>query len=171
MPLSTLASALDASGVKKSLGPELNQAVKKYVSNMMPTCLSLQAIRDYLSKVWGLPMMRQSSVLLYALTEIAAQSTSRYASEQDAKDALDRVVTTYADVSSLSLAKRIAGSGGASSSGQPTIDPALLQQASHEQRALARRQYDALGDFLGLSTQEYAANLSHLTGTDRKSVV
>lgn len=167
MPLSTLASALDASGVKKFLGPELSQAVKKYISMAMPPGLSLQGTRDYLSMFWGLPTMRQSSVLLYTLTQMASQSVTRYESEQVAKDALDNAVIAYAKTCGLNLAKCTPSSGERSSTAHASIDPALLRQASQEQRTLARRHYDALGDFLDLSMQEHVANIAQLTRTSR----
>ncbi|KAJ4320235.1 hypothetical protein N0V94_003499 [Neodidymelliopsis sp. IMI 364377] len=166
MPLIALATALEASD-GKSLGPELTTSVKRYVAATMPMGMNMQAIKEYLLTSWGLPAMRQNSVLLYAMIESSAQAKVQYQSKQAATDALDHAALDYAKACGLSLMKNVPGNSTTSLSAQLTIDPAVMEKASREQRLLARKQHNALGDFLGLSTQEHVAHLSRLEHINR----
>ncbi|XPS80623.1 Fatty-acyl-CoA synthase system [Ascochyta lentis] len=159
MPLSALAVALEAFD-GKPLGPELTSSVKRYVATAMPMSLNMQAVRDYLSKFWALPTMRQSSVMLYAMIEMSSKSAVRYGSEQAATDALDHAALEYAQACGLSLMKHMPGNATTALSAHLSIDPAVMEKATREQRSLARKQHNALGDFLGLSMEEHVARLS-----------
>jgi len=161
MSLSALATAMTISS-GKPLGPELTSLVAKYVTAAMPVGLNMRAVRDYLASDWGLGAMRQTSVLLHAMTAMTATASKRYETLKAAHEALDQAALDYAENCSLGLEKRQLGTGSASSTVPASSDPAVYDRMSREARTLAHKQRAALSDYLGLETGAETSRSSEL---------
>ncbi|KAL3458179.1 hypothetical protein BJX64DRAFT_292440 [Aspergillus heterothallicus] len=138
---------LDAALGEVALGPTSAALLQRVFTAKMPARMTISAVRTRFAVVWGLPVHRQTAVLVMAL---ATEPQSRLASIDTAHQYWDGLVEQYGRSVGLSLRREsieratsrvTSGDGGNSST----------QAASAGAKALARKQYDALRRYLGLS--------------------
>jgi fatty acid synthase subunit alpha, fungi type len=111
LPLEELGSAL-GSGFNGALGKYSTGLISRLIGGKMPGGFNSSAIKNYLSKNWGLGSSRSDGVLLLGTT---LEPPKRLASEAEGKSWLDGVVSIYAQRSGVSLAAP--GAAGASGGG------------------------------------------------------
>jgi fatty acid synthase subunit beta len=152
MPISQLASSFPA---YKTLGPVTAALVAKCVADAMPGGFGPSHVKTYLKSEWGLGAGRTDAVLLIARVMAPAQ---RLASENDAKDWLDSVVTEYAKLNSVSVAKaslQVQAAGGGAATTTAVVDPRMAQKLGK----LVSGQFELCKKYLDRDVEQHTATL------------
>ncbi|KAL4876809.1 thiolase-like protein [Aspergillus karnatakaensis] len=151
VPLVELDAALG--GGSSSLGRTSAALLQRVFTAKMPARVTIPTVRTRLATVWGLPVDRQTAVLVGAL---AAEPQSRLASLEAAHQYWDGLAEAYSQSSGLLLQKSTPQQTTASQLSQ--IDAGLQAAAdSAGSKTLARKQYEALRQFLGMTEAEAEA--------------
>ena len=147
MSLDVLSESLQPSS-SGQLGKALSELVARFISSMMPARFNLTSIRDHLSQAWGLGQSRQTSVILTAMTQSVADSSSRLSSIAEAKKSLDAAAATYAQSCGLTLQQQ---STAKQQHATPAVDASVLEKFTQEQRLLATMQHKTLANYLNVN--------------------
>lgn len=143
IPLSDLAENFgDSFGGK--LGKHTSSLVSRLAAGKMPGGFALSQIRKYLESRWGLGPGRQDAILLLALTK---EPAARLGNEADAKSFFDGIVQGYAAAEGIDLSSASSG-GAAAAGGGAVVDAAAIEEATKDQRLLARKQLELLANYL-----------------------
>ncbi|KAJ2503686.1 fatty acid synthase alpha subunit Lsd1 [Coemansia sp. RSA 1972] len=131
----------------ETLGKVSTTLVSRMISSKMPGGMTKSSVCKHFEK-FGLERMRQNAVLLVALT---MEPTTRFDSEESAKQWLDTVAQAYANVAGITFATRShKGASGASAGPIVAINSKEFNQAQTAQRQLASRTMHALATYLGV---------------------
>lgn len=145
MPLEALADVLEPHN-SGQISKATSEIVSRWISSVMPPRFNLNSIRDYLKHTWGLGPSRQTSVIVFAMTQSIADAVGRLTSIASAKDMLDGAVAKYGEHCHLVLQK--ASISPAQHVTTATVDSATLTKITHDQRRLASLQRDTLTKYL-----------------------
>ncbi|KIA75624.1 fatty acid synthase alpha [Aspergillus ustus] len=138
---------LDAALGEVSLGPTSAALLQRVFTAKMPARMTIPAVRTRLAAVWGLPVHRQTAVLVTAL---AAEPQSRLASFEAAHQYWDGLVEQYGQSVGLALRRGIPQvTTGNATSGSGDKPSSFAESAGIS--TLAKKQYEALRQYLGLS--------------------
>lgn len=140
----TMATA-KASDAGIPLGKTSTTILVKLVSAKMPPNASVKVMRTYLAEQWGLKKGRQNAVLLFVMT---SEPEARLTSEKAVHQYLDGVTNMYAAWSGLTLQASSAEVGIKIQQTAELADPAAAAQFMSSNHKLARKQYEALAQFL-----------------------
>jgi len=168
MPLAALAETLEPTNTGQ---PSLafSETIGRWISSILPSKCNLNTLRDYLKQNWGLGPSRQTSVILFALTQTIADGAGRLPSSNAAKSLFDAAASKYAEFCGLTLQKASAASAQAAAG--PVVDKETLDKITRDQRMLAAMQYQALSRYLGLEGGDEAKlaelEVLHETQLDR----
>ncbi|KAL4917418.1 hypothetical protein BDW62DRAFT_218224 [Aspergillus aurantiobrunneus] len=138
---------LDAALGEVSLGPGSATLLQRLFTAKMPGRMTIPAVRTRLAEVWGLPLNRQTAILVAAL---AAEPPSRLPSLEAAHQFWDSQAEAYGQSLGLHLQRSVARQSARS------LNPRREDQGSRDGAdtlgsiSLARRQYDALRQYLGI---------------------
>ena len=113
----------------------------------MPAGFSTGIAKAHMDAGWGLGPQRQKSVLVTAVT---MQPTSRLSTESEARKFFDDVAHIYASLAGIDLSSTTTESDDAGPG--LSVDPAALNALTEHQEGLHLRQYEVLGQHLGLDT-------------------
>ncbi|KAL2867500.1 uncharacterized protein BJX67DRAFT_380851 [Aspergillus lucknowensis] len=140
-------SDLDAALGEVSLGPTSGAFLQRLFTAKMPARITIPAVRARLESVWGLPTHRQTAVLVTAL---AAEPQSRLPSLEAANQYWDGLVDGYGQSVGLPLHRENPHqtSTGARKSREDEQADAIADGVGA--KALARKQYETLRQYLGL---------------------
>ena len=130
------------------LGRTVTAAMQKLIGARMPPRFGMQDFNTYLREHWGLPPGRIAAIVLYALS---AEPERRLTSTASVHSYLDGLTNMYCTWAGLVLSPRISP---AAIQAQVTasVTPALSAEALKSSKRLARKQYDALREFLQLES-------------------
>ena len=139
-------------------GKPVSRLLSRWFSGCMPASFGAAVAREHLRAHWGLEKGRQSSVLLFALTQSIASASMRLDSVGEAKVLLDAAVGDYSHSCGVSL-KPVSMSMSMSTSVSATahIDASMLATLTAEPRRLAEAQKTSLDRYLGLDEDSPAA--------------
>lgn len=153
---------LDAMLGEVSLGPTSTALLQRLFSAKMPARMTIPAARSRMSDIWGLPLHRQTGVLVDAL---AAEPQSRLPSVEEAHEYWDSLTEAYGQSLGLFLRKathrQLAGAGDVNSNETPGGD-------SPGARSLAQRQYEALRQYLAIPAFETGLDNSVVAELQKK---
>lgn len=147
IPLDELGSLLQTT-YSGDLGKQTSLLIAKMMSMKMPAGFSAGVVKTHLEARWGLGPQRQKSVMVTAVT---MQPASRLSSEVEGKKFFDDVASTYASLAGIELSSTNTESEDAGPG--LTLDPAALDALTEHQKRLNFRQYELLGQHLGLDTK------------------
>ncbi|CBF80164.1 STCJ_EMENI Putative sterigmatocystin biosynthesis fatty acid synthase alpha subunit [Aspergillus nidulans FGSC A4] len=137
---------LDAALGEVSLGPTSVSLLQRVFTAKMPARMTVSNVRERLAEIWGLGFHRQTAVLVAAL---AAEPHSRLTSLEAAYQYWDGLTEAYGQSLGLFLRKAISQQAARSDDqGAQAIAPA----DSLGSKDLARKQYEALREYLGIRT-------------------
>ncbi|KKK21819.1 hypothetical protein ARAM_004342 [Aspergillus rambellii] len=144
VPLGDLDTALG----EVSLGQVSSALLQRVFSAKMPARMTVATVRARLATMWGLPTHRQTAVLVGAL---AAEPQVRLPSLEAATQYWDGLTEAYAQSVGLSLQRQTV-----QRSRRPQLTPGddddiLALKDSLGAKSLARKQYEALRQYLGIS--------------------
>ena len=146
VPLKDLGAAVAAADPNLKLGKTSSTLVSKLISSKMPAHFNAQTIRKYLAEKWGFGPLRQTAVLLFALS---SEPESRLASVKAAEEYLDDLVTKYADSCGITLQVRL-HKAEESAGAMQAVDPTILAELTKSHKKMASKQFEALSEYLQL---------------------
>ena len=134
------------------LGKTATAAMQKLIGAKMPPRFSMQDFNTYLREHWGLPPGRIAAVVLYALS---AEPERRLISMASVHSYLDGLTNMYSAWAGLALSPRTSQAA-IETQVAAAVTPALSAEAVKSSKRLARKQYDALSEFLELESNAQA---------------
>ncbi|OJI99519.1 hypothetical protein ASPVEDRAFT_81132 [Aspergillus versicolor CBS 583.65] len=152
---------LDAALGEVSLGPTSTALLQRLFSAKMPARMTIPAARARMADIWGLPLHRQTGVLVDALV---AEPQSRLPSLEEAHEYWDSLTEAYGQSLGLFLHK---------ATNHQLTEPANINNGtpsgdSAGARSLAQRQYEALRQYLAIPAFETEPGDSLVTELQRK---
>ena len=145
LPLEELGSALRSS-FSGTLGKYSTGLISRLIGGKMPGGFNSSAIKNYLSKSWGLGPSRSDGVLLLGTT---LEPPKRLASEGEGKSWLDGVVSVYAQRSGISLASPGAGGASGGGGGGAVINSEEFLKFQSDQQNFAAQHVELYMRYLG----------------------
>ncbi|KAJ9660489.1 hypothetical protein H2201_006911 [Coniosporium apollinis] len=143
LSLKALGAALSV-GRELRLGKRSSNLISRLISSRMPPRFNLNSVRRYLAERWGLGPLRQSSVLLFAIT---TEPPARLPSVHAAEEYLDALAARYAESCSLVLQAQLPQAA-AQTTATPVVDPAFLDEFSKGQKKMAAQQLKIFAEYL-----------------------
>lgn len=152
MPMEELGSAFQSSYNGK-LGKHTNGLISRLMGSKMPGGFGMSAVKNHLSKSWGLGPARIEGVLLTAVT---MEPSKRLGGESEAKSFLDSVVHSYAQRSGITLSQTgvAAGSGGGTGVGGATINSEEFEKFQTRQDFFVSQQVEVLMRYLNKDSRD-----------------
>jgi fatty acid synthase subunit alpha len=136
------------------LGKTTTAAMQKLISTKMPQRFSMQDFNTYLREHWGLPPGRIAAIVLYALS---AEPERRLSSMPSVHSYLDGLTNMYSAWAGLALSPCISQTA-IENHVVASVTPGLSAEALKSSKRLARKQFDALSEFLDLDPHSQEHN-------------
>ncbi|KAL4865131.1 Sterigmatocystin biosynthesis fatty acid synthase subunit alpha [Aspergillus spectabilis] len=152
---------LDSALGEVALGPTSAPLLQRFFTAKMPARMTIPAVRTRLAAVWGLAVHRQTAVLVEAL---ATEPQSRLPSLEAAHQYWDGLTEAYSQSVGLLLQKATPPQTVPSQSSR-NDEGSRSPADSLGAKALARKQYESLRQYLGItqvSTERDDSLASHL---------
>lgn len=155
LPLSQLASELQAAGFLSKLGKKSLSIVSKEITSKMPAGFSIQKVREHLHHRWGLPTGRQDAVLMFAAV---SAPPSRFKDEASATKFLDDVYARYATEYGIKVV--LASNTAITTTNSMAIDPEISLKLTKTQNQFYQGLLDACCKALSIEqSRDQAADL------------